>query len=413
LTLGLSQHIFFDAVLEGGWCEISRFWGDFRMETTVDDPQWAESEVSRKQAAGLPVTPMSREGIHFPLGFSAQEQELWFEAEEQAQALALQQIEVIKRGDTKLRYSFEQELSKNCEIRAVLQQRLDELGERERRGHWRNFRPVTAVATPAATKPVEDAPEIDSDVEDTPLRDVSLFRTPGPATKAVERPRSSGKVPRDLPHFRGSAKDAIQEAAEFMERFDTICEPHALDDAQLMKILPICLDQVDGAWFKQWRQQNQTATWKDARHAFLAHFKHPNELTVLLAQIRVLKMDATGVQRYADQFRRLMAQLGWTKSTPEAIFQFKQGLTRWMLDRLSGAEANWELWTEMAGQPGNAITVDALVTIALKIEADRALITTGEVSRTTQPVGSSNGEEAKRETRGCRYCHKSGHLERD
>ena len=60
-----------------------------------------------------------------------------------------------------------------------------------------------------------------------------------------------GKVPRDLPHFRGVRKDAIQDATEFVERFETVCEPYSLGDAQLLRILPMCLDSIDGAWFKQ------------------------------------------------------------------------------------------------------------------------------------------------------------------
>ena len=123
-----------------------------------------------------------------------------------------------------------------------------------------------------------------------------------------------GKVPRDLPHFRGVRKDSIQDATEFIERFETLCEPHSLDDEQLLKVLPICLDSIDGAWFKLWKEQmTEPCLLGGCTDAFLAHFKHPNELTVLLAQVRALRMDSTGVQRYADQFRRLMAQLGWTQ----------------------------------------------------------------------------------------------------
>ena len=67
--------------------------------------------------------------------------------------------------------------------------------------------------------------------------------------------------------------------------------------------------------------------------------------------------------------------LNWVghNRTPEAIFQFKQGLTRGMLDRLSGAEANWELMSQLMGKPHETVTVDALITMALRIEADRAL----------------------------------------
>ena len=182
-----------------------------------------------------------------------------------------------------------------------------------------------------------------------------------------------GKVPRDLPHFRGNAKNAIQDALEFMDRFETVCEPNGIEDEQLMRVLPICLDQVDGAWFKMWRDGNAQADWQAAKRAFLGHFRHPNELTVLQAQIQALKMDSAGVQRYADQFRKLMAQLGWTDKMPMAIFQFKQGLTRPMLDKLSGAEANIELIASFTGNLDITVGVDALISMALRIEADRAL----------------------------------------
>jgi len=63
-------------------------------------------------------------------------------------------------------------------------------------------------------------------------------RTGAESLTPSERVRSSpgtGKVPRDLPHFRGVRKDSIQDAAEFMERFETVCEPYSLDDAQLLQ----------------------------------------------------------------------------------------------------------------------------------------------------------------------------------
>jgi hypothetical protein len=384
------------------------------MEATVEEtPQEAvvEGMTRRQGSVNLPTTPMARSGITFPLGFSVQEQELWFEAEEKASALSLQAVEIIKRGDTKVRHFFEMEVAKNKAIREHLQHRLEELSKRAERGYWKG----AVLATPIQKQHSVAAFAVEEE-DEMLLTDLSgLPQTAVPETPTVERKsdasRNTGTVPRGLPHFRGAGKDGIQDPTEFIERFETVCEPYSLDDSQLLRILPVCLDQVDGAWYRQWRKDNSKADWKAARQAFLAHFRHPNELVVLQTQIRALKMESLGVQRYSDQFRRLMLQLGWTSTTPEAVFQYKQGLTQSMLDRLSGAEASWELGSE-PGKP-RTITVDALVTMALRIEADRALDSVGEVSKTTRSVGSSHAENSRRETRECRYCHKYGHLERD
>ena len=261
---------------------------------------------------------------------------------------------------------------------------------------------------------LESALEADSQVHNV-VSDGVRTRTEQLATSGGVRSHSGrSKVPRDLPHFRGDARNSIKDPLEFMDRFETVCEPNGLEDEQLVRVLPICLDQVDGAWFKMWRESNLQADWQAAKRAFMGHFRHPNELTVLQAQIQALKMDSSGVQRYADQFRKLMAQLGWTDKNPMAIYQFKQGLTRGMLDRLSGAEANLDLIAGFTGNPDITIGVDALVSMVLRIEADRALNIGGETPKVAT-VGklehSHNG--ARRETRTCNHCGRVGHIERD
>ena len=300
-------------------------------------------------------------------------------------------------------------------LQAEASTKTHESFERELLGTRRASQDVRVNPQESAQDPSSSALEADGPVCTVSSSRVRTGSDPFTTSERVRTSSGRGKVPRDLPHFRGVRRDSIQDATEFIERFETVCEPYSLDDAQLLRILPMCLDSIDGAWFKQWRSSNDDAVdWEDARAAFLSHFKHPNELTVLLAQVRALKMDNGGVQRYADQFRRLMAQLGWNKQTPEAVFQFKQGLTRGMLDRLSGAEANFELMSELMGKPHESVSVDALVTMALRIEADRALNMANEpIKSLSNNNKSDSNSSAKKETQKCQYCGKIGHLEMD
>ncbi len=359
---------------------------------------------------GRPRTPPSAHGasFHFPPGFSKREQELWQEVEERGPALSVALVEAIWEGNEVAHDFIAEKIRRNASMRCVLQGRLDELRTQEQ---CRSLRVNFSANQPLAAQHNQPAiGESQNGENSTSPRD-GLQLAEGTRTFGGQ---SSHKVPRGLPHFRGTSREAIQEAIEFIDRFETIFEPHSLDDLQLMRVLPVCLDKVDGAWFKQWKTQNPQATWSDARRAFLAHFRHPNELTVLQAQIRALRMDTTGVQRYADQFRKLMVQLDWTSSTPAAIYQFKQGLTRWMLDRLSGAEANWALMAGLMGRTDTEVDVDALVSMALRIEADKNLSVAGESTRTTSSLGRSDTSgDWRRDKRECNYCRKPGHIERD
>src|SRR3979409_2049932 len=105
--------------------------------------------------------------------------------------------------------------------------------------------------------------------------------------------------------------------------------------------------------------------------AFLQHFQHSNIMVHLQSQIRLLHMDQEGVQRYADQFLRLANRLNWPLEGENTVFQFKAGLSRWMLDQLSIAEANDELVATATGMKNCTLSVDSLVNMALKIEANK------------------------------------------
>jgi hypothetical protein len=342
--------------------------------------------------------------MEFPRGFSRQEREKWIEIEERGAFLSLERLAAISSDDEEANARLAEATRKNNLMRQVLQDRIDELRAVEARrasrtsGTWEQ-----PIPGHFRTSPIRDLLATASEIDEAP-RPVT--------SEGVRTLRNAGKVPRDLPHFRGDAKNAIQDALEFIDRFETVCEPHGLEDDQFIRVLPICLDQVDGTWFKMWKSQNPQATWKDAKRAFMGHFRHHNELTLLQAQIRALRMDSTGVRRYADQFRKLMAQLGWNDTTEAAIFQFKQGLTRNLLDKLSGAEANLALVAGFTGQPEYTIGVDALISMVSRIEADRALNITGDSPKTATMTGKTEYAQdgvRRSEIRTCNYCRRIGH----
>ena len=69
-------------------------------------------------------------------------------------------------------------------------------------------------------------------------------------------------------------------------------------------------------------------------------------------------MDNSGVQRYSDQFIQLANRLGWNLEGKLAIFHFKAGLPRWLVEQLTTAEV----------ARGGSLSVDILAKMALQLE---------------------------------------------
>ena len=100
-------------------------------------------------------------------------------------------------------------------------------------------------------------------------------------------------------------------------------------------------------------------------------------------------MDTSGVQRYSDQFLRLLTRLGWSPTSEEAIHYYKQGLPEWLEDQLSIAE--------VAGN--EALSVKDLAKKALHLEAIRK----------QRKVGKE-GERSLHKSQGrCFKCGELGH----
>ena len=71
------------------------------------------------------------------------------------------------------------------------------------------------------------------------------------------------------------------------------------------------------------------------------------------------------MQRYTDQFIRLAHRLKWELNSSTAIYQYKQGLSNWVLERITAAEA------AALATTGNKPDVEILGKMALSIEANR------------------------------------------
>ncbi len=85
-------------------------------------------------------------------------------------------------------------------------------------------------------------------------------------------------------------------------------------------------------------------------------------------------MDKEGVQRYSDQYLRLAERLHWNLADEMVLFQYKSGLSSWMLDQLSVAESNHLLAMEtQIGTEIRPITVEILAKLAIRIEANKMI----------------------------------------
>ena len=123
-----------------------------------------------------------------------------------------------------------------------------------------------------------------------------------------------------------------------------------------------------------------------------------------LTQLRSLKMDKDGIQRYSDQFITLAHKLNWNLSDDMVIYQYKSGLSTWMLDQLSVAESNHLLSLEThSNNTVTAITVDILAKLAIRIEANKA-IRRREPQHDVLTIEKQPGINKK-----CSFCGFNGH----
>src|SRR6185437_704474 len=95
--------------------------------------------------------------------------------------------------------------------------------------------------------------------------------------------------------------------------------------------------------------------------------------SIWMAQIRALKMEPEGMQRYSDQFIGLANKLNLDLSDGMTIYQFKMGLSAWMLDQLSVAESNHLLAMKTQESSVRPISVEILVKLAIRIEANKRM----------------------------------------
>src|SRR5665213_2936042 len=93
-------------------------------------------------------------------------------------------------------------------------------------------------------------------------------------------------------------------------------------------------------------RDNPLYNWTKVEKAFNAHFDDPNAMAMWLSQVRTLKMELHGGQRYTDRFLLLARKLQWDLADVSVIYQFKKGVTKSILKQLSVAESNYMLTTE-------------------------------------------------------------------
>jgi hypothetical protein len=203
--------------------------------------------------------------------------------------------------------------------------------------------------------------------------------------------REKVTVPTNIPKFRQHGQ--FEEPVEFLEAFEKVLVAHEIPEERYIKLLPLSLDSVDGQWIKN-NSKIADCSWEEIKQQFIGHFRNPNAMMVWQDQIRGLKVDKSGVQRYTDQFIRLANRLSWSLKSEIAIYQYKMGLPEWMLNSITASEGAAII------QGSEEPDVEQLGKIALRVEANSKSfrVTRGvEPPRNAVPI--------------CKYCKKRGHEE--
>ena len=165
---------------------------------------------------------------------------------------------------------------------------------------------------------------------------------------------------------------------------------YEVDFARYFHVILLCLDETDGFWVSQWMIANLNPTWNQFKKDFLAHFQHPDEMALLEKKIRSLNMyySSLDVSKYTDEFTRLAYRLNWNLDEASTIYQYKQGLSKWAIDKLDAAEA------ATAEISNKTLGVEALGRMLKRMEANH-----------------STSRELKNWEITCRRCHEKGHKE--
>ena len=189
------------------------------------------------------------------------------------------------------------------------------------------------------------------------------------------RSSSLFRVPSKLPRFRGGS-GGINDPEEFLEIFGRICYAHGVPIQRFPAIMATCLDNINARWFESYLGSlNRDVHWQEIASTFCNHFQNPNiAIMQWLSQLHSLRMDKDEIQRYSDQFITFAQKLNWNLGDDMVIYQYKSGLSTWMLDQLSVAESNHLLALEtQSSNSVKAITVKILAKLAIRIEANKAI----------------------------------------
>ena len=123
-----------------------------------------------------------------------------------------------------------------------------------------------------------------------------------------------------------------------MESFTEVMIANDVPEERYIKMMPLCLETIDKLWLRVWiAEQGGDGCWSNFYDAFIAHFQNPNTRQVWLDQVRTLKMDSTGVQKYTDQFVKLINNLGRHMNDEDMVYHYLRGLDKSMRSKLSVA----------------------------------------------------------------------------
>ena len=220
-------------------------------------------------------------------------------------------------------------------------------------------------------------------------RNVRMGGEMGLNVEVMKAKSSKLVVPANLPKFK---QGGYEDPEEFLEAFEQVMEAHEIKEERYVKILKLCLDSIDN----QWLEDNE-GEWGDVKEGFIGHFKSPHAEIMWLKQIEQLQVGKNSVQRYTDQFMRLMKRVGWEGTNKMAIYQYQKGLPAWMESPMSRAVVGYET-------SGRGLTVKIISDMALGIEARAKEFRKNPSKKETKEYGSK---------KTCEYCGWYGHTEDD
>lgn len=259
-------------------------------------------------------------------------------------------------------------------------------------------------------------PDSESDSDDE-----FVFATPS----ASIYNKKENNIPYELlPKFR--KEKGLQDPEEFLESFETICESLRIKKKYYVGVLIVCVDYKVAKWIKSNYKDQQPVNWEKFCKEFIRHYDKPNHGGSWDVQIRKLKVDNEGVQKYSDKFLELAKKLEWNLEADYALNQYKCGLPSTLLSQVTVTESSFKR-ANYRSNVNYKVSVKDLIQFALDAQATEEIIKLSnydskrfqnqhkhnKAQKPSVVVDKTPVESEQSDEPVCYYCKELGHKKPD